>query len=53
MSKVFEGVVDTCSKEERLELINYVSSKVPCISVVNDFKGFSSVEEFIDYCEGK
>ena len=43
MSKVIEGVVDTCSKEERLELINYVSSKVPCISVITDFEGFSLV----------
>jgi len=43
MSKVIEGIVDTCSKEERLELINYVSSKVPCISVISDLDGFSLV----------
>ena len=43
MSKVTTGVVDTCSKEERLDLINYVSSKIPAISLITDFDGFSLV----------
>ena len=43
MAKIIEGVVDTYSNKERLELINYVSSKELFISVISDFDGFSLV----------
>ena len=43
MAKIIEGVVDTYSNRERLELINYVSSKELHIPVISDFEGFSLV----------
>ena len=43
MAKIIDAVVDTYSRRERKELINYVSSKEKFISVITDFDGFSLV----------
>jgi hypothetical protein len=43
MSEIIECVVDTNSKKERMELINYVSSKELFISVIDDSDGFALV----------
>lgn len=43
MSKIIECVVDTNSKKEREELINYVSEKELFISVIDDSEGFKAI----------
>lgn len=43
MSKIIECVVDTHSKKEREELINFVSEKELFISVIDDYDGFALV----------
>lgn len=43
MSEIVECVVDTNSKKEREELIDYVSSKELFISVIDDSDGFALV----------
>ena len=43
MSKIIEGVIDTYSKKEREELINFVSEKELFISVIDDNDGFALV----------
>lgn len=40
MSKIIECVVDTNSKQEREELINYVSQKELFVSMIDDYDGF-------------
>ena len=40
MSKIIECVVDTASKKERDELINYVSKRELFVSLVDDGEGF-------------
>ena len=43
MSEIIECVVDTNSKKEREELIDYVSGKELFISVIDDSDGFALV----------
>lgn len=43
MSKIIECVVDTNSKKEREELINYVSERELFISVIDDSDGFALI----------
>ena len=43
MSKIIECVVDTNSKKERKELIDYVSGKELFLSVIDDSEGFALV----------
>ena len=40
MSKIINCVIDTYSRKERKELIEYVSSKIPFVSLTSKEEGF-------------
>ena len=40
MSKIINCVIDTFSKKEREQIVDYISKREPFVSLVDDYDGF-------------